>query len=405
MARTSQSPRNIKRVMVTGAMLALAAGAVLVLYAVDIDRAPVRVIRDPYPTFSAVGVDIDGNEIILQDENLFGFAVYDRLANTPASARFTEPKRVVRGPKTFMEFNCGLYVDQKTGDIYSVNNDTIDTLTVFSRKAKGDVSPDRALETPHRTFGIAVDEGTQELYLSVQHPPAVVVYRKMAAGKERPIRILEGDRTRLADPHGLAIDTKRQLMYTANHGSVSFSKGGKSWSLATAEALPGEAERRENMVLGSGKFLPASIVVHPLHASGDTPPLRTIEGPKTRLNWPSGMVADEDRNELFVANDMDDSILVFDANASGDVAPIRVIKGPKSGIKNPTGVFLDKKNGELVVANFGNHRSTVYPITANGDVPPLRTIRAAPEGKLALSIGNPGAVAYDTKRDQILVPN
>jgi DNA-binding beta-propeller fold protein YncE len=405
MSRAGRLRRNVTRVMVTGATLAIVTVAVLTLYAIDIDRAPVRVIRDPYPTFSAVGVDIDGNEIILQDENLFGFLVYDRLTNTPATARFSEPKRIVRGPKTFMEFNCGLYVDQKTGDVYSVNNDTIDTMTVFSRNARGDVSPDRALETPHRTFGIAVDEGTQELFLSVQHPPAVVVYRKLAEGKERPIRILEGDRTGLADPHGLAIDTRRQLMYTANHGSVSFSKGGKSWSLATPEELPGEFERRENMVRGSGKFLPASISVHPLKASGDTAPLRTISGPKTRLNWPSGMTVDEDRNEIFVANDMDDSILVFDASASGDVAPIRVIKGARSGVKNPTGVFIDKKNGELVVANFGNHRATVYPITANGDVPPLRTIRAAPEGKLALSIGNPGAVSYDTKRDQILVPN
>jgi len=38
-------------------------------------------------------------------------------------------------------------------------------------------------------------------------------------------------------------------------------------------------------------------------------------------------------------------------------------------------------------------------------VPPLRTIRSAPLGKQALAIGNPGAVAYDTKRDEILVPN
>ena len=405
MPSTPRSRSNFKTVMVAGAMLMLALAASVVLYAIDIDRAPVRVIRDPYPTFSAVAVDIDGNEIVLQDENLFGFAVYDRLTNTPASARFSEPKRVVRGPKTFMEFNCGLYVDQKTGDIYSVNNDTIDTLTVFSRQAKGDVDPDRMLETPHRTWGIAVDEADQELYLSVQHPPAVVVYRKLAADKERPIRILEGDHTGLADPHGLAIDTRRQLMYTANHGSFSLSKGGKAWVLATPEAFPSNADNHENMVPGSGKFLSAAIVVHSLKAGGDTPPLRVIQGPKTRLNWPAGMTVDEDRNEIFVANDMDDSILVFDGSASGDVAPIRVIKGPRSGVKNPTGVFIDKKHNELVVANFGNHRATIYPITADGDVPPLRTIRAAPEGKLALSIGNPGAVAYDTKRDQILVPN
>ncbi len=397
------SAQSSKRVIVTVVTLAIAASAAWVLYAADIDRAPVRIIRDPYPTFSAVGVDIDGNEIILQDENNFGFAVYDRLTNTPAAARFSEPKRLVQGPKTFMEFNCGLYVDQKTGDIYSVNNDTLDTMTVFSRGAKGDVSPDRSLRTPHRSFGIAVDEGAQELYLSIEQPPAVVVYRKMASGKEKPIRILEGDHTGLADPHGLAIDTKRQVIYTANHGNVSFAKDGKYWSLPTPDGFPGESDR--HIILGSGKFLPASILVHPLKASADTPPLRVIKGPKTRLNWPSGMTADEDRNELFVANDMDDSILVFDGNASGDVAPIRMIRGPRSGIKNPTGVFIDKKNGELVVANFGNHRATVYPITANGDVPPLRTIRAAPEGQMALSIGNPGAVAYDTKRDQILVPN
>jgi hypothetical protein len=49
--------------------------------------------------------------------------------------------------------------------------------------------------------------------------------------------------------------------------------------------------------------------------------------------------------------------------------------------------------------------ATVYPRTANGDVPPSRVIRAAPADQPALQIGNPGAVAYDTKRDDILVPN
>ena len=47
----------------------------------------------------------------------------------------------------------------------------------------------------------------------------------------------------------------------------------------------------------------------------------------------------------------------------------------------------------------------IIPLTANGDVAPRRTIRAAPKGEMALGIGNPGAVAYDTKRKEILVPN
>jgi hypothetical protein len=32
-------------------------------------------------------------------------------------------------------------------------------------------------------------------------------------------------------------------------------------------------------------------------------------------------------------------------------------------------------------------------------------IRSAPAEKVALAIGNPGAVGYDSKREEILVPN
>ncbi len=74
-------------------------------------------------------------------------------------------------------------------------------------------------------------------------------------------------------------------------------------------------------------------------------------------------------------------------------------------IKNPTGVFLDEKNGELWAANFGNHTVTVHKATASGDTPPLRVIRSSPLGEPFLGMGNPHPVAYDTKREEILVPN
>ena len=100
-----------------------------------------------------------------------------------------------------------------------------------------------------------------------------------------------------------------------------------------------------------------------------------------------------------------DSILVFNSSAEGDVAPIRVLEGVNTGIKNPTGLFLDTHNNELWVTNFGNHTVTVYPSGAGGDTAPLRTIRSAPMGEPSLMIGNPGAVEFDTKRKEILVPN
>jgi DNA-binding beta-propeller fold protein YncE len=156
---------------------------------------------------------------------------------------------------------------------------------------------------------------------------------------------------------------------------------------------------------GLGQFDMPSITIHQRGASGNTRPLRVIKGPKTQLNWPSHVAVHEDRGEIFVANDADDSVLVFRESDSGDVAPIRVIKGSRTGIKFPTGLFLDAKNNEIWVSNMGNYTATVYPATAGGDAAPLRTIRGGPIDRVGLMIGNPGAVGYDKKRQEILVPN
>jgi DNA-binding beta-propeller fold protein YncE len=145
--------------------------------------------------------------------------------------------------------------------------------------------------------------------------------------------------------------------------------------------------------------------VYPLDATGDVAPLRVIKGEKTQLNWPAGMTIDPEEGTLYVANDSGHSVLAFRVGDDGDVAPHRIIKGSRTGLVNPTGVAVDGKARELWVSSFGNHSASVFPLSANGDVAPLRTIRAAPKGEKALGIGNPGAVAYDTKRQEILVPN
>ena len=371
-------------------------------------RRPLRVIRDPYSAYSAVAVDPARNEVVMTDENLFQILVYDRLENTPPTATMSEPKRIIGGHNTRIEFQCGLYIDPKNGDIFAVNNDTLNTLVIFSRQARGDVPPDRKLATPHGTFGIAVDERNQELFLTVQIDNAVVVFRKMAEEEEAPIRLLQGDRTRLADPHGIALDAKNDLIFVANYGASRQHRTGAGRGAGTLGMGRGKANwplGEDRVIPGSGRSSPPSITVYSRTAEGNTAPLRVIEGPKTQLNWPAGIAVEPERGELFVANDMGDSILVFDASASGDVAPIRVLKGPNSGIKNPTGLFLDTENDELWVSNFGNHSATVYPLTVEGDTPPLRTIRSSPQGVPSLMIGNPGSLAYDSNREEILVPN
>jgi len=371
---------------------------------------PNRRIRDNYPAFAAIAVDPDRNEVTVTDENLFQVLTYDRLENTPAGAEASKPKRVLSGDTTLIEFQSGLYLDPATGDLFAPNNDTVDTLVVFAQGGNGDIAPKRALHTPHGTFGIAVDEKRSEMFLTTQHDSTVVIFRKEADKDEAPLRLLQGDDTGLADPHGIAIDPRDDVFFVANYGSRALRRADQE----IRTGVPGSGKGREKphwplgreyAVPGSGSHAEPSITIHALSAKGNDKPLGKIQGPKTQLNWPTGIAFDPDRRELFVANDMGPSILVFDANARGDVAPKRVLKGPKTKLANPTSVSLDRKNGELWVTNFGAHSATAYPIAAAGDVAPLRTIRAAPITAPSLMIGNPGALTYDSKRQEILVPN
>ena len=372
-------------------------------------RKPVRTIQDPYLAYSAVAIDAAHNEVVMADENQFSIVAYDRLENTPPKAKMSEPKRMIQGLNTDLEFECSLYVDPANGDIYAVNNDTLGKLVIFSRQARGDARPDRYLETPMGTYGIAIDEKNQEMLLTVQNDAAVVTFRKAAKELDSPLRTLQGPQTLLADPHGIALDPNTDLIFVSNWGSVNVHRapdsgpilgslgrgvGRDHWPIGMPHAVP-----------GSGKFMAPSIAIYPRTATGDTAPMRVIQGTKTQLNWPTALAFDPERGELYVANDPADSILVFKADASGDVAPVRVLHGPKTLIKNPTGVNLDLKNDELWVANFGNHTATVYKRNANGDAPPLRVIRSGPVSAPAPMMGNPNVLGYDSKRDEILVAN
>src|SRR5262249_51753649 len=147
------------------------------------------------------------NEVVVTDENLFQLLVFDRKTNT-ASTQKSTPIRQVGGLKSELVLECGVYVDPKTGEFFAVENDTEDEITVFAPEAQGNSAPQRKIHTPHGAFGIAVDEDHQEILLSVEHDSAVVTYKKSAGEDDAPIRLLQGDKTLLSDPHGMALDTK-----------------------------------------------------------------------------------------------------------------------------------------------------------------------------------------------------
>jgi 6-phosphogluconolactonase (cycloisomerase 2 family) len=354
------------------------------------DIVPLRSVADPYPSLHSVTVDPENNKVLMSDSNRGGLLIYDRSAGTaPTLDAVSDPVTQVRGPATGMMFVAGVASDPRNRELFAVNNDIGDRMEVFPYGADGNVKPKRILFVPHGSWGVALNRQREELAITVEHANTVVVYRRDATLGDAPLRVLHGSNTGLQDPHGIIFDEAHNEISVANHGN---------WApLTRAESLQGE--------LKGGKFELPSITTYAGDANKDQTPARKIQGNHTHLNWPMGITLDSVHDEIAVASYGNNSILIFRRDAQGDVTPIRTIGGSRTGIAGPMGVSIDAQNDEIWVTNYRDHSAAVFARTAQGNVAPKRVLRNAPVGTPAVGFGNPGAVTYDSKRDQILVPN
>jgi|SRR6266850_1987005 len=364
------------------------------------DVAPIRVVSDPYPTLHSLVVDSERNKVFMSDPNRHALWSYDRLAASKGREQ-VEPSTGIRGPATGMMFIAAVTIDREAQEIYTVDNDIGDRMMVFPYDAAGNVKPKRVLEVPHQAWGLSISAERNELAISVESSRQIVIYRKGAEGREQPLRTLRGPKTGLGDPHGVFLDGKNNEIIVANHGN----QGGRQPAPGDAPARQRGTRVSEPQPVVGGHFDEPSIAAFTADARGDVAPIRRIQGGKTGLNWPMAIDVDRTRNEIAVANNGDSSIRIFRRTDAGDVAPVRTIKGPRTGIVGPMGVAFDPKNDEIWVANYGDHTALVFSSTASGNVAPKRILRNAPAGSPTVGFGNPGAVAYDSKRDEILVPN
>ena len=270
----------------------------------------------------------------------------------------------------------------------------------FKYEANGNVKPVRSLDVPHQAWGLSINPVRKEIAVSVEGPRQIVIYKQDAQGAAAPLRMIRGPRTGLGDPHGVYFDGKHNEIVVANHGNQN---GRETLAGSVTPQRRGGGGDRGAFI--GGRFDQPSITVYPGDATGDVAPARRIQGAKTGLNWPMALSVDETHDEIAVANSGDSSIRIFSRTASGDAAPVRILKGARTGIRGPMGVTIDTKNDELWVANYGDHTALVFARSASGDAAPKRIVRNAPAGSPTVGFGNPGAVAYDSKRDELLVPN
>ncbi len=332
----------------------------------------------------------------MSDPNRKSLLLYDR-ASGANQGEASVPIRQIVGPDTFLGMIAGIILDPQHQEIYTANNDIEDTVVVMPYTVSGDVKPGRVFSVPHQAWGLALSEENDQIAVTVEVQNTIVFYRRQVKGVEAPVRIIRGLATGLADPHGIYWDESHNEIGVANHGNfrgvVSNAGGGCTPSFVVED----QAE--------AGESLPPSIRIFSATAKDDVKPLRVIEGPKSGLDWPMGVAYDPQHDTIAVANNGDSSILIFDRNSSGDVSPLRIIRGNRTGITRPMGIAVDSQHGEIWVSNWGDHSAIAFDSGARGNAAPKRIIRSAPAGTATPGFGNPMALAYDTKRDQLLVPN
>src|SRR3954468_20283486 len=265
---------------------------------------------------------------------------------------------------------------------------------------------------PWPTFdGMAVDGENGIVAFSDENRHSLLIYDRAAgSGSEKvtePKGRVMGPSVKLGFIAGVAVNPKRKEIITTNNdgGGVevfSYDANGDTKpvrSLTVPHQSWGLSLDLDANELAVTRQQYQGISIYDAMGSGVVRPKRTIRGMNPLLEDPHGVVLDNSRDEVFVANHgnwtemrsyagdepafpgkyipgrfQPSSIRVYKASANGDVAPIRTLQGQKTQLAWPMGITMDKPKNELLVANYGSSSILIFPIGASGDAAPARVI-------------------------------
>ena len=87
-------------------------------------------------------------------------------------------------------------------------------------------------------------------------------------------------------------------------------------------------------------------------ANGNVAPKRVIEGQATNLSRTMhGIAFDAIHDEIVIPVALGGALLVFNADASGEMPPLRAIQGTRTRLVRPHTVAVDPVNNEILVPN------------------------------------------------------
>ena len=271
---------------------------VVLPYGAHGNEAPKRMLSVPHQAWG-VALSRTHQELAITVELQEAVVIYKREAHNVEA-----PMRVIRGPNAGLADPHGIVWDDQHNEITVANHGNYRGLV---KDVGGGCVPTGAL----------ADNAEPEAGAVL--PPSITTYSGDARGDAKPLRKIQGDKTRLDFPMGLGDDPANNEFAVANNGD-------------------------------------SSVLIFSRTAEGNVAPVRVISGAKTGVNRPMGVAIDPVNNELWVSNFIDHSALVFDRKANGNVAPKRVIRTapegtPSPGFGNPQTVAYDSKRGQILVPN------------------------------------------------------
>ena len=183
----------------------------------------------------------------------------------------------------------------------------------------------------------------------------IAVFAANSDGNVPPIATIAGDKTGLADPSGLAVDSAGDL-YVLNDNGGDDKRG------SIAVYSPGT----------NGNVAPKATIADGVHDKN------------TQLNTPRALALDSAGN-IYVTNASGiDTVTVYAAGKFGNIAPVKIIAGADTGLNLPHGIGVDS-DGTIYVSNDGSDNKgvdtvTVYTAGSSGNAKPIATISGSLTG-------------------------